>query len=168
MDELDPPPSVTGYTNDEAIQNYRQALLLYKAQKYPEAVLAFSTFVERYADHPLAGNAQYYVGSSYLQQGEPKLALQELQRVLSAYDRSPMVSRALLDMALAEEKLQNREAAAKYRQLLISLFPMSPAAGELRKGVSSSENNPPVSPLGAPVPETAPAAIPTNDKEESE
>lgn len=126
----------SGFKSDLAVVNYRKAYILYQAKKYADAILAFSSFLERYADHPFAGSAQFYIGDSYLAQGEPKLALQEFQRVLTAYDRSAHIPETLEKMAQAEDRLKNRESGAKYRQLLVTLFPMSPAAAAL--GAASS------------------------------
>jgi TolA-binding protein len=117
-----------GFASDEAIQAYRKASILLAAQKYPEAVLAYSSFVEKYPDHPLAGSAQFYVGDAYFREKEYKLALGEFERVLTSYDRSPHVADTLREMAEAEDHLKMTEQAARHRQLLTSLFPQSPAA----------------------------------------
>jgi TolA-binding protein len=118
----------SGFVNDAATQGFRKAMILFDSQKYPEAVLAFSAFIERYADHPLAGSAQFYVGESYFKQKEYKLAIQEYQHVLTSYDRSSHVADTLARMAESEEMIKQSENAAKHRQLLTSLFPQSPAA----------------------------------------
>lgn len=123
-----------GFAADSAIQAYRKGAIFHAAGKFPEAVLAFSAFLERHPDHPLAGSAQYYVGDSYFQQKEYKLALSELERVLTSYDRSPRVADTLRAMAEAEDKLKRPERAARHRQLLTSLFPQSPAAALLGTG----------------------------------
>jgi tol-pal system protein YbgF len=117
-----------GFVSDSAIQEYRKAAILLEARKYPEAVLAFSGFVEKYPDHPLAGSAQYSVGEAYFRQKEYKLAATEFERVLTSYDRSPHVSDTLRDLADAEDATKQPEKAARHRQLLTSLFPQSPAA----------------------------------------
>jgi len=141
-------PAESGYSNDPVIQNFRKAMLLFRGNKLPDSMLAFSGIVEQNPDHPLAGVAQYYVGESYFAQKEYRLAAQEYQRVLTSYDRSPNVSHALLRFAECQEFLKNREEAAKNRQLLTSLFPQSPAAGLLTRAPD---------PIPAPAPVTAPA-----------
>ena len=118
----------SGFAQDEPIQTFRKAFILYQAQKYSEAVLTFSKFLEKFPDHPLAGSSQFYVGECYIKQKEFKLAIQEYQHVLTSYDRSPHVSDTLKQMIIAEEKLKLAQEAAKHRQLLTSLFPQSPAA----------------------------------------
>lgn len=140
----------SGFKSDLAVVNYRKAFILYQAKKYADAILAFSSFLERYADHPFAGSAQFYIGDCYLEQGEPKLALQEFQRVLTAYDRSAHIPLTLEKMAQAEDRMKNRESGAKYRQLLLTLFPMSPAASALGAAPqSSSQQNEAIAPATA-------------------
>jgi TolA-binding protein len=121
----------TGFTNDTLTQLYRRAMIFYLAEKYPESILAFSEFIEKAPDHPLAGSAQFYVGESYFQQKEYRLALQEYHRVLTSYDRSPHVPDTLARMVIAEESLKKTDAAEGHRHLLTSLFPTSPAAGTI-------------------------------------
>jgi tol-pal system protein YbgF len=137
-----------GFTTDEPIQTFRKAMILFQGQKYPEAVLAFSSFLEKYPDHPLAGSSQYYVGEAYMKQKEYKLAIQEFQRVLTSYDRSAHVADTLNKMAIAEENLKNHQEAAKHRQVLSSLFPQSPAASTLQQ----SGRNPLNQSLSDPLP----------------
>ena len=136
-----------GFVNDAAVSAYRQGKILFQSRKYPEAVLAFSSFLEKYADHTLAGSAQYYVGESYLKQKEYQLAVQEFQRVLTSYDRSSVVPDTLKEMANAEEMLKKLDDAAGHRQLLMSLYPQSPAAlesstQEIRQAVKGSQKSP--------------------------
>jgi tetratricopeptide (TPR) repeat protein len=118
-----------GFVNDTAVGAFRQAMVLFRSEKLSDAILAFSAFLERYPDHALAGSAQFYTGEAYLKMKEYKLAQQEFNRVLTSYDRSPAVPATLRSLAIVQEALKRPEDAAKSRQLLSSLFPMSPAAG---------------------------------------
>jgi TolA-binding protein len=129
------------FINDDAVQIFRKAMILLQGQKHPEAVLAFSSFLEKYPDHALAGSAQFHIGEAYMKQKEYKLALKEFQRVLTSYDRSTHISNTLKEMAIAEDILKSQTDAAKHRQLLGSLFPQSPAASALSGG-STEEAQP--------------------------
>jgi len=115
------------FIDDDAIQNFRKAYILFQSLKYPDAVVSFSAFLENYPDHPLAGSAQYYIGESYFSQKEYQESIVEFNRVLTSYDHSPHLADTLRDLALAEEALQKTTEAARHRQLLTSLFPQSPA-----------------------------------------
>ncbi len=117
-----------GFIHDDAVESYRKSMILFQGQTYPEAILSFSDFMEKFPDHILAGSAQFYIGESYLKQKEYKLAIQEFQRVLSSYDRSSHIADTLHEIASAEDSLKQTREAAGHRQLLTSLFPHSPAA----------------------------------------
>ena len=91
------------FVNNNTIQQFRNGMMLYEGQKYPESVLSFSEFLEKSPDHPLAGSAQFYIGEAYMKQKEYKLALKEFERVLTSYDRSAHITDTLSEMATAEE-----------------------------------------------------------------
>ncbi len=116
-----------GFVRDQAIQNYRAALYLYKAEKFPESILAFASFVDRYPDHPLAGNAQFQIGESYYKQREYRLAAQEFDKVLTSYDRSSSIPQTLKRLADCKDQLKQKEEADRYRTTLNTLFPNSPS-----------------------------------------
>jgi len=144
-----------GFVNDEAVRSYRKAMILFHSGKYAEAVLAYSGFLEKFPDHALAGSAQYYIGRSYFEQKEYKLALQEYQRVLTSYDRSSRVPETLRDMASIEDNQKDTQAAARHRQLLTSLFPQSPAAGSKESPQAAAPQNPSAQPDAADIAETS-------------
>ena len=129
-----------GFVNDEAIHNYRRAMILFEALKYPEAILAFSGFLEKYPDHPLAGSSQYYVAAAYNKQKEYKIALEEYQRVLTSYDRSSHVPETLRDMGEIEQNTGRKDDAARHKQLLMALFPHSPAAADQKAERTAEED----------------------------
>lgn len=131
-----------GFANDPAVRSYRSAMILFRGAQYPEAVLAFSSFLEAYPDHPLAGTAQFYVGESYLLQKEYKLAVQEFQRVLTSYDRSPNIAQTLREMAFAEDQIKRTADAGRHRQLLMSLFPHSPFATHSEESYAAAQTVP--------------------------
>jgi tol-pal system protein YbgF len=121
----------TSFSAKAAVQKFRESMVLYEARNYPESALSFSAFVEQYPDHPLAGSAQYFLGESYFQQHEYKLAARELAQVITSFDHSTHITDTLLDLASSEDRLGNTEDASKHRQLLTSLFPHSPAGANL-------------------------------------
>lgn len=167
--------SESGYVNDDAIQQYRKAEILLASQKYADSTLAFSTFLEKYPDHPLAGSAQFHVGEAYFKQKEYRQAEQEFQKVLTSYDRSIHVADTLRMMADAEDRLAKTQEAARHRQQLTSLFANSPAAAQTTASAKIAEPETAVAPSEAPArangvkpsldepPPTAPVTAPTNE-----
>ena len=119
-----------GFAEDDSIEDFRKAMILYHGQKYPESILAFSQFMQNYPDHPLAGSAQFYVAQSYELQKEYRLAQKEYQQMILSYEESPHISEAIRNIATLSERLQDIQTAAKYRQILSSVFPSSPAASQ--------------------------------------
>ena len=117
-----------GFVQDSAVQLFRKANILFESERYTDANLAYSNFLERYPDHPLAGSAQFKIGEGYFRRKEYKQAVQEYLKVLTSYDRSPAISSTLRHLAEAEDALGRPQEAARYRQQLMSLFPSSPAA----------------------------------------
>ena len=118
-----------GFIQDVAVIAFREGAVALAASRYDEAIIKFSSIVEKYAEHALAGSAQYYVGESYFRKGEMKLAVQEFERVLNAYDRSPHVSETLQRLVQIHQAQGMKVESDRARQLLTSLFPQSPAAG---------------------------------------
>jgi tol-pal system protein YbgF len=129
-DERDETPS-NDFTHGDAIEKYRSAMILFDSGKYPEATLEFTNFIRSYPDNPFSGGAQFFIGESYYKQGEIKLAVDEYQRVLATFDHSSYVTDALKRLAQCYDKLKQPKLAARNRQLLLSLFPQSPAAKEI-------------------------------------
>ena len=157
----------SGFVIDASVISFRQAMVLFRSQKFSEAILAFSAFIENYPDHPMAGSAQFYIGECYLKEKEYKLATQEFERTLSTYERSSHISDALKDLAWAEDQLKLTEEAAKHRQLLTSVFPQSPAAKSLAQTTSVAQKSEPLEPLesrGEKAEPTANQSEPTSEK----
>lgn len=141
-----------GFSNDSAVSAYRQAMILFEAQKDTDALVYFGSFLERFADHPLAGSAQFYSGECYLRQKEYAQAAQEYQRVITSYDRSPHVADALKQLAYTQDMLHKPQEAARLRNQLLVLFPQSPAARDEQLEVKTRQ----ASPIKAPTTENQP------------
>jgi TolA-binding protein len=169
----------SGFVTDEAVQLYRKAEILLESQRYPDALLAFSGFLEKYPDHAFAGSAQFHVGEAYFKQGEFKQAEQEFQKVLTSYDRSVHIADTLRIMAEAEDHLGKTQESARHRQQLSSLFANSPsaqnlgdqaevkpvqAASEAKAGSTASGSNAEPDPTEIPASPVTKAAKPSLDE----
>ncbi|MBI3534377.1 MAG: tetratricopeptide repeat protein [Deltaproteobacteria bacterium] len=158
----------SGFVQNATLQNYREAILLYRAKKYSEAILAFSSFIEKNPDHILAGDAQFYIGDCYFQKNDHQLALQEYLKVIKLYNTSSSISETLRQVALLEEKLNHTENATRYKHLLFTLFPTSPAAAippETIKHEPIKESK--VEEPQTPIPlDNPPPTVPVLEKEE--
>jgi TolA-binding protein len=71
----------------------------YKASEHEKSRALFSEYLKRYPSDDKAGDAQYWIGASYLVQNKPATALGEYRKVISNYPKSPAVDTALYGMA---------------------------------------------------------------------
>lgn len=160
-------------SNNEPIQRFRDAMIRFDSEKYPEATVAFAGFLREYPDHALAGAAQFHLAESYRLRKEPKLALAEYQRVLVTYDRSNYVPETLSRLIDLQESMSLLDEAAENRQLLSSLYPGSPSARKL-SGTKALEKKaqppakPQAAPSTAPIPEGQTLDEPPLDEAEKE
>jgi TolA-binding protein len=116
-----------GFANDANVRAFQQGKILFDQEKYPEAVLALSAFLERNENHTLAGTAQYYVAESYYRQGDYPVADQEFQKLALRYPNSSRLSWALLRLADCAAKTGRTEDARRYRLQAEGLYAKSPA-----------------------------------------
>src|SRR5205823_4620789 len=114
-----PPPAAPGARPaTDALQPqdiYQAAYIDFSKGSYALAMAGFREFLRRFPDHPLAGNAQYWIGEGYYSQARvaanagqsdkvaPELeqAVQEFRKVLANYPRSEKAPTALYKEALA-------------------------------------------------------------------
>ena len=62
-------------------QEYAAALATFRAREHGQAVLDFLDFIAKYPKHPLAANAQYWIGEAYYAQRDYRQALVEFEKV---------------------------------------------------------------------------------------
>lgn len=111
---------------------YNQALATFRAREHGQAVLELLDFLARYPKHPLAPNAQYWIGEAYYVQRDYRQALVEFQRVLQMAPASPKVPDALLKIGLCHTNLREPAPAEQAWQRLVRDYPAAAAAGKAR------------------------------------
>jgi tol-pal system protein YbgF len=138
------PPQVTAgarpSTNALQPQDIYQASYIdFSKGSYALAMAGFAEFIRRFPDHPLAGNAQYWIGEShfsiargYSNSGqtdkvapEMELAVQEFRKVIANYPRGEKAPTALYKEALALLELKQPAVAQQRLEYLVSNFPQS-------------------------------------------
>lgn len=107
-------------------EHFATAYRAYQASDYSRARALFREFISRYAQDANADNAQYWIGSSYLQENRPATALGELRKVLDQYQRSDASDAALFDMAEAFFRLHACTDARSTLDTLIRTYTTSP------------------------------------------
>jgi TolA-binding protein len=89
---------------DKAL-HFSAAYDAYKAGDQDKARALFKEYVRRYPADTKTGDAQYWVGATYLVQNKPATALGEYQKVIAQYPKSPAFDTALYGMADAFYRL---------------------------------------------------------------
>ena len=135
-----PPPGARPATNALQPQDiYQAAYIDFSKGSYALAMAGFREFLRRFPDHPLAGNAQYWIGESYSGQARaaanagqvdrvsPELeqAVQEFRKVLANYPRSEKAPSALYKEALALLELKQPAVAQQRLEYLVTNFPQA-------------------------------------------
>ena len=138
-----PPPAAPGARPaTDALQPqdiYQAAYIDFSKGSYALAMAGFREFLRRYPEHPLAGNAQYWIGEGYYSQARvaanagqadrvaPELeqAVQEFRKVLANYPRSEKAPTALYKEALALLELKQPAIAQQRLEYLVANFPQA-------------------------------------------
>lgn len=128
------PPASLSATDQAAIQRtYDNAYSNYRLSDYPSAIRGFESFLKSYPKHPLAPNAQYWIGESYSHLRQYREAIEAERRLLGTYPESAKAPDALLIIGTAESNLGDNPAARKTFEELIAKYPGSESA-EKAKG----------------------------------
>ena len=111
---------------------YGTALSTFRAREHGQAVLEFLDFIGKFPKHPLAANAQYWIGEAYYSQRDYRQALVEFQKVLEYPSANGKVPDALLKMGLCYTNLREPGRANDMWTRVVGEFPSSDAAGQAR------------------------------------
>lgn len=93
------------------------------------AVPAFRTFLEKYPDHELTANAQYWLGEALYAQKDYSGATEEFMVVLKNHKSSPKAPGAALKLGYSFYELKQWDFARRTLEDTIRFFPDSDAAG---------------------------------------
>ncbi|MBL8906343.1 MAG: tol-pal system protein YbgF [Rhizobiales bacterium] len=99
-------------------------------RQFADAETGFRTFVQKYGDNSLAGNAQYWLGETYYVQGDYRQAAQSFLKGYREYPKSRKAADSLLKLGLSLNRLGQKEQACAAFTQLGSQFPK---AAEARK-----------------------------------
>ena len=120
-----PAPAASRAGNPE--QEYSAALATFRSREHGQAVLDFIDFIAKHPKHPLAGNAQYWIGEAYWAQRDYRQALVEFEKV-SEYGPAKAPD-ALVKIGLCHARLRDASRAEQAWQRVVREYPKSEAAG---------------------------------------
>ena len=116
---------------------YATAMTSFRAEEHGQAVLEFTELIDKFPKHPLAANAQYWVGEAYYRQRDYNQALTEFQKVPDLYPQSPPVAEALLKMGMCYRALHDVPRARETWEQVVKSHPQTEAANQARTLLSS-------------------------------
>lgn len=123
-----PQPSVRGSDNGAAETAYREAIAQIRRAEYVEAITSLRAFLERYARHDYADNAQYWLGEAFYAQRQYAQALVELRRVGELYPQGNKVPDAMLKVGYCHLAMGDRDEGQRALREVIRLYPRSQPA----------------------------------------
>ncbi len=109
-------------------RDYENALNLFKAAKYKEAVGAFLAFTGAYPQSPFAASAHYWAASAHYQLGEYRKAIELFGKTAATWPDDPKAPDALLGQANCQQETGDAAGARKTLEMLAAKYPSSAAA----------------------------------------
>jgi tol-pal system protein YbgF len=129
--------TATPGANTAEARAYDAAQNLRRIGNYQGAVVAFQNFIKQYPKSPLASSAQYWIGDSYYNMRDFRLAIASQRVVLKSYPDSAKVPDALLNIASSQAELGETAAARKTMEEIVAKHPSSDAADKARRRIAS-------------------------------
>lgn len=112
--------ALPGGTPDE---QYQQAFSLLRQTKYDQAEKALKSFIAQYPDHPLTGNANYWLGETYYVRADYNNAALTFAEGFQKYPKSGKAPDNLLKLGMSLAALGERDDACKALVELESRYP---------------------------------------------
>ena len=131
------PYALPGANADE---QYQYAFDLLRQTKYADAQNALSTFVDEYPDHPLAGNASYWLGETYYVRKDYNNAALTFAETFKRYPQSGKAPDSLLKLGMSLAALGETADACKALHELSARYPRAPDATKQRAAKEQAKN----------------------------
>ena len=111
---------------------YTSAMARLRADEHGQAIREFGELIDRFPQHALASNAQYWIGEAHYRQGEFGQALVAFQKVVVEQPQSAQVPEALLKVGLCQRALKDTAAARESWERVVKSYPNTSAANQAR------------------------------------
>ena len=108
-------------------QLYERAYGYLLQKDYGTAETSFDDFLKRHPTHPLAGNAQYWLGETYYVRGQYRPAAAAFLKGYQDYVKSQKAPESLLKLAMSLQRLGQKDAACSSYSEFATKFPNPPA-----------------------------------------
>lgn len=107
---------------------YMKGLDIFKTGDMPAAREIFTKFLEKYPQHELAANAQYWIGETHYSEKSYEPAILAFQDVINNYPTKEKVPAAMLKQAMAFMAIKDSKSAKYVLKKLGEKFPRSDEA----------------------------------------
>ncbi|MFH1157797.1 MAG: tol-pal system protein YbgF [Pseudomonadota bacterium] len=105
-------------SGDPARELYGRSFSSIQSARYEDAETGFRQFLNQYASHPLAANAQYWLGETYYVRGDYKQAAKSFAQGYQDFPKSAKAEDSLLKLGLSLSRLGRKDdACLSLRQL---------------------------------------------------
>ena len=148
-----PPVGVANVDAGAETRAYESAQGQRRVGNYQGAIVAFQNFIKQYPKSNLAPRAQYWIGDSYFNLRDFKLAIGSQQTLLKTYPDSPTVPDAMLNIASSQIEMGETSVGRKTLEELVSKYPVSEAAEKAKRritGLNASGPAATAAPAGKP------------------
>jgi len=145
-------PAVTVATVDSGSETrtYEAAQGERRVGNFQGAIVAFQNFLKQFPKSNLAPRAQYWIGDSYFNLRDFRLAVASQQALIKTYPDSPTVPDAMLNMASSQIEMGEPATGRKTLEELMAKFPISDAADKAKRRLAA---------LNAPAPPASAASV---------
>ncbi len=123
-------------TRPEAL--FEAAFYLYHEMDYEKARKAFGAFIDRFPNHRLTDQAQYWIGECYYAQRLYREAGDAYRQVLTRFNTGNKFADAFFKTGLCFHRLNSHRQSEEYWNRLIQRFPHSRAAELARRFMANS------------------------------
>lgn len=114
------------FKGNESPENiYKKAYTLFEKRSFSESHEIFNHFLQRFPNHLLSDNAQYWIGEVFYSQRDFRRAITEFSKVLDIFPKGNKAPDALFKMSLSYEALQDEDAHINTLKRLIAIYPTS-------------------------------------------
>ena len=116
---------------------YEAAQAQRRLGNYQGAIVAFQNFIKQHPKSTLAPRAQYWIGDSYFNLRDFKLAIGSQQVLLRTYPDSPTLPDAMLNIASSQIEMGESANGRKMLEELVAKYPVSEAAEKARRRMAA-------------------------------
>jgi len=132
-----PVATTTGAAGNAETRAYEAAQNQRRIGNYQAAIVSFQSFVKQYPKSTLASSAQYWIGDSYFNLRDFRMAINSQRLLLVSYPDSPKVPDALLNIASSQLEMGDSVAARKTMDELVAKHPTSDAADKAKRRLAN-------------------------------